>query len=253
METLFGLNEFNIYKDNQSTTLHHDYEYSYKLPFEKVHDKVGWTRLFQTYWGHSITVSIVYYIAIRVIQSIMRNREAFVLQRPLFFWNFGLALFSIAGFVRFAEDFFVAWYNNGLEYSLCHSCNPDGVAAFWSLAFAISKIVELGDTLFIVLRKKPLIFLHYYHHAAVLVYTVHSAHGVAATSEKEFFDQKNNGTEGTVGRPEPNQVEDEPIRTNSVRFCKRKRTIEECWEDERTAMQRRIHELNNSIRNLKNK
>uniref|UniRef100_A0A1I7SGP0 Elongation of very long chain fatty acids protein n=1 Tax=Bursaphelenchus xylophilus TaxID=6326 RepID=A0A1I7SGP0_BURXY len=95
----------------------------------------------------------------------MRNREAFVLQRPLFFWNFGLALFSIAGFVRFAEDFFVAWYNNGLEYSLCHSCNPDGVAAFW--------------------RKKPLIFLHYYHHAAVLVYTVHS--GAEHTAPGQAF------------------------------------------------------------------
>ncbi|RCN33896.1 GNS1/SUR4 family protein [Ancylostoma caninum] len=28
--------------------------------------------------------------------------------------------------------------------------------------------------MFIVLRKKPLIFLHYYHHAVVLIYTIHS-------------------------------------------------------------------------------
>jgi hypothetical protein len=62
----------------------------------------------------------------------------------------------------------------GMTHALCHSCNPDGVAAFWSLAFAISKFVELGDTLFIVLRKRELIFLHYYHHVAVLVYTIHS-------------------------------------------------------------------------------
>ncbi|CAG0924746.1 unnamed protein product, partial [Notodromas monacha] len=37
--------------------------------------------------------------------------------------------------------------------------------------FAISKVPELLDTAFIVLRKRPLIFLHWYHHITVLMYT----------------------------------------------------------------------------------
>ncbi|KAE9550096.1 hypothetical protein FO519_006688 [Halicephalobus sp. NKZ332] len=115
----------------------------------------------------------------------MEERKPFVLQKPLFFWNAGLAIFSITGLIRFSEDFLHTWYSNGLKYSLCHSCNPNDVAAFWSLLFAFSKVVELGDTMFIVLRKKPLIFLHYYHHVAVLVYTVHS--GAEHTAPGQAF------------------------------------------------------------------
>ncbi|KAK6740867.1 hypothetical protein RB195_008988 [Necator americanus] len=110
----------------------------------------------------------------------MENRKPMSLKRTLFLWNAGLAIFSNLALLRFSEDFFQSLYNHGWYKSLCYTCHPNDVAAFWSFLFAISKIVELGDTMFIVLRKKPLIFLHYYHHAAVLIYTVHSGAGHAA-------------------------------------------------------------------------
>ena len=38
----------------------------------------------------------------------------------------------------------------------------------------LSKVIELGDTLFIVLRKTPLTFLHWYHHITVLLFCWYS-------------------------------------------------------------------------------
>jgi hypothetical protein len=44
----------------------------------------------------------------------------------------------------------------------------------WVQLFILSKIPELIDTVFIVQRKRPLIFLHWYHHVTVLLYCWHS-------------------------------------------------------------------------------
>lgn len=48
---------------------------------------------------------------------------------------------------------------------------------FWCFLFVVSKIVELGDTGFIVARKQKLLFLHWYHHVTVLIFGWFSSMG----------------------------------------------------------------------------
>ena len=59
-------------------------------------------------------------------------------------------------------------YNNG-----CAACDnsykSDPSVIFWSWLFVWSKIFEFGDTLFIILRKQKLTFLHWYHHAMTVI------------------------------------------------------------------------------------
>ena len=55
----------------------------------------------------------------------------------------------------------------GWKYSCCTDPAEwylNGPSGFWTTAFVFSKIPELGDTAFLVVKKKPVIFLHWFHH-----------------------------------------------------------------------------------------
>ncbi|GMT23068.1 hypothetical protein PFISCL1PPCAC_14365, partial [Pristionchus fissidentatus] len=168
-----SLTTFEINNENY-TEVQSSYEYKFVLPFEHFESARAITQFLQDYWMHTVTVSVLYYFLIKSVQRYMRDRPPFELRTPLALWNLSLAVFSIFGFFRFGEDYFESLFNRGVYTTLCTTPSHRGVAAFWCTLFVFSKLVELGDTMFIVLRKRPLIFLHYYHHVAVLIYAAHS-------------------------------------------------------------------------------
>jgi hypothetical protein len=108
-----------------------------------------------------------YVVAIWSIKYVMANKKPFDLQTPLIVWNAILAVFSIAGFVRMTPTFLDVIHKHGLQHTYTHisAIQKDSVAGYWTFLWVVSKIPELIDTLFIVLRKKPLMFMHWYHHA----------------------------------------------------------------------------------------
>ncbi|CAL8097177.1 unnamed protein product [Orchesella dallaii] len=139
--------------------------------FEKYDPEISRKWLWKN-WTISIYVSGVYLLLTFCGQYWMRNRQPFNLRRILAIWNFSLAAFSIFGFLRTGPDLWdVLIGSSGFHRSVCVRDSLNEPTAFWSWLFVLSKMIELGDTAFIVLRKTPLIFLHWYHHMTVLVFT----------------------------------------------------------------------------------
>ncbi|OXA63178.1 putative fatty acid elongation protein 3 [Folsomia candida] len=122
------------------------------------------------YWTISIWAAALYLIFIFVGRKWMENRKPYDLKSVLIWWNGALAIFSIWSFIRTVPELVqVLSTEHGLFRSVCVREYFNESSAFYGWLFMWSKIVELGDTVFIVLRKKPLIFLHWFHHITVLV------------------------------------------------------------------------------------
>ena len=101
----------------------------------------------------------------------MKNKEPFHLKKPLMLWNLALAIFSILGAIVLVPPVISSMREKGFVYTSCVSDvyhSSESSVCFWIFLFMLSKVVELGDTVFVILRKKPLMFLHWYHHVSVL-------------------------------------------------------------------------------------
>ncbi|KAM9513967.1 very long chain fatty acid elongase 6 [Salvelinus alpinus] len=143
--------------------------------FERQFNEDEAIRWMQENWKKSFLFSALYAACILGGRHVMKQREKFNLRKPLVLWSLTLAVFSIFGAVRTGSYMTYILMTKGLKQSVCDQSFYNGpVSKFWAYAFVLSKAPELGDTLFIVLRKQKLIFLHWYHHITVLLYSWYS-------------------------------------------------------------------------------
>ncbi|GMR30882.1 hypothetical protein PMAYCL1PPCAC_01077, partial [Pristionchus mayeri] len=118
----------------------------------------------------TIQVVVLYVVSIHLIKDFMRERVAFKLTLPIQIWNLAVALMSGVGAAAMTPEYISTWNNRGYDATVCSSredffSGTGGVAVF---VLTLARLPEFIDTYFIVLRKRPLLFIHWYHHAFTL-------------------------------------------------------------------------------------
>ncbi|KZF22903.1 GNS1/SUR4 membrane protein [Xylona heveae TC161] len=116
----------------------------------------------------------VYYTIIFGGRELMRHREPFKLKSLFLIHNLYLTAISAILLALYIEELVSILARKGVFYAICNHGGgwTQHLVVLYYLTY-LTKYLELLDTVFLFLKKKPLTFLHCYHHGAtaVLCYT----------------------------------------------------------------------------------
>lgn len=112
-------------------------------------------------------VIAVYLLSIFSIQIYMKERKPFSLKWITFVHNVALTMLSVVMFFGAFYGAYRKYQSQGFWAGLVceqHQEPIRGSLFYWCYIFYLSKFYELLDSFLLVLKKKPLIFLHVFHH-----------------------------------------------------------------------------------------
>ncbi|KAF8973923.1 elongase [Flammula alnicola] len=120
-----------------------------------------------------ITALISYLVTIFSIQAFMTNRQPLKLTTLFQIHNVILSSGSALLLALMLEEILPMWWNRGIHSALCAAESWTPRMEFYYIVNYYFKYLELLDTVFLALKKKPLQFLHVFHHSAtaLLCYT----------------------------------------------------------------------------------
>ncbi|KAK4523887.1 hypothetical protein GAYE_SCF00G1784 [Galdieria yellowstonensis] len=113
---------------------------------------------------------ILYLLIIWALHRYMKDRPPLKLKRVTAFHNIVLCLLSLVMCVGTIVELILRVKDLGFFSVVCDREHKAmrGRLLFWMYLFYCSKYYELFDTVIMVLKKRPLNFLHVYHHCVVM-------------------------------------------------------------------------------------
>ncbi|XP_071156409.1 very long chain fatty acid elongase AAEL008004-like [Mytilus edulis] len=142
--------------------IQNEYNYSMSMGDPRVN---GWFMM-SSPWP-CLMIMLMYLILVKMGPTIMKNRKPLELKNVLLSYNIGLVFLS--GYC-FIQIFFRAYVFGGISFgceAVDYSDSPNNLALVGTgWLFYISKLLEMLDTVFFILRKKfsQVSFLHVLHH-----------------------------------------------------------------------------------------
>jgi len=134
-------------------------------------------RFCQEQWAIPLVVCTAYLVMVYVTRrTIAKHRYLDLADRCFAAWNLGLSLFSCWGFWHMARSMLSLTASEGLQFSICSPAADlllrfqDVPTALALCLFCFSKVPELGDTVFLIVKCKKVRFLQWYHHTTVMLF-----------------------------------------------------------------------------------
>lgn len=126
------------------------------------------------YWTIPFGACVLYLGMLTWCQVFPRGKLDRVLHYPLVLWNLMLSGFSLVIFLVWGYALVDHLARYGVFETVCDPSirlyAPHSLTGFCAWVFSLSKLPELVDTVFLVLRGREVPFLHSYHHVTVLLF-----------------------------------------------------------------------------------